>query len=156
MNSKQHISILQALPIFGGINAHSIEFLLARSTTCNVLQHQYFFHQGDDAESLFVLEQGCADLFKLHDNKEYFLRQLHKGDCFGEVALMDLMPRSASVRANTDCEAIELPRFALYELYKDNLEQFTMIQMNMGREVSRRLRQADERLFDAHLLKPYT
>jgi CRP-like cAMP-binding protein len=154
MQASEYIEILQALPIFGGINAHSIQFLLDRSSTCNVPQGQYFFHEGDNAESLFVLEQGRADLLKLHGGKEYFLRQMDKGDCFGEVAIMDLMPRSASVRAHSDCHAIELSRLALYELYQADLEQFTMIQMNMGREVSRRLRQADERLFAAGLLRP--
>jgi len=154
MLTNERIEILQALPIFGGINAQSLEFLLERASVCNIPQHHYFFHEGDEAESLFVLEHGRADLLKQRNDKEYFLRRLNKGDCFGEVALMDLMPRSASVRANSDCAAIELSRLALYELYQADLEQFTMIQMNMGREVSRRLRQADERLFDAKILKP--
>jgi len=112
-----------------------------------------FFHEGDEADSVFILEEGCVDIIKLRDGKEFFLRQLNKGDCFGEVALMDLMPRSATVRACIDCRAIELPHTALYDLYQFELEQFTLIQMNMGREVSRSLRQADERLFDALLPK---
>ncbi len=154
MQAADRIEILQALPIFGGINTHSIKFLLERSQTRNVPKAEYFFHEGDEAESLFVLEQGSANLFKTQNGKEYFLRQIDQGDCFGEVAIMDLMPRSASVRASTDCNAIELSRMALYELYQEDLEQFTMIQMNMGREVSRRLRQADQRLFDALCLNP--
>ena len=148
MNSKR-IEILQALPIFGGITADALQFLLDRSTIRLVNTGKCFFHEGDDAESLYVLEEGLADLYKQRADKLFFLRQLQKGDCFGEVAIMDLMPRSATVRANTDCQSIELSRPALYDLYQADLEQFTMIQMNMGREVSRRLRKADERLFDA-------
>jgi CRP/FNR family transcriptional regulator, cyclic AMP receptor protein len=48
-----------------------------------------------------------------------------------------------------DCRAIELSSNSLFRVYEKDLEQFTMIQMNMGREVSRRLREADERLFRA-------
>ncbi len=147
MNSKR-IEILQALPIFGGINAQSLQFLLDRSSICTVKKGECFFHEGDDAESLFVLEEGSAELYKQRDDLKYYLRELNKGDCIGEVALMDLMKRSATVRACTDCSSIELPRTALYDLYQTDLEQFTMIQMNMGREVSRRLREADERMFD--------
>ncbi len=57
------------------------------------------------------------------------------------------MPRSACVIAITDCSAIELTPQALAELFERDAEQFALIQMNIGREVCRRLRAADERLF---------
>jgi CRP/FNR family cyclic AMP-dependent transcriptional regulator len=75
------------------------------------------------------------------------LHRLHAGDCFGEMALMDLMPRSATVRADEDCQALLLDSDDLYRLCKHDLEQFALIQMNMGREVSRRLRQVGDDLF---------
>ncbi len=76
------------------------------------------------------------------------LRTLEQGDCFGEMALMDMKSRSASVLALEACSAIELSAGCLFELYEHDLEQFTLIQMNMGREVSRRLRETDDHLFD--------
>ena len=48
-----------------------------------------------------------------------------------------------------DCTAIELSTASFYKVYEKNLEQFALLQMNIGREVSRRLRIADERLFRA-------
>ena len=53
---------------------------------------------------------------------------------------MDLLPRSASVRAVEDCTAIRLSAANLYQVYEQDLKQFALIQMNMGREVTRRLR----------------
>jgi CRP/FNR family cyclic AMP-dependent transcriptional regulator len=81
------------------------------------------------------------------------LQYLARGDCFGEMALIDLNPRSASVVAVEDCIALEISHQALYVLYEHYLEQFTLIQMNL-REVSRRLRALDERLsrLDTELL----
>ena len=137
------------MAIFGGITDDALGFLLARARHFAAERGEFFFNEGDAADSMFVLEEGCVDVVKTWQGKEYRLRQLHEGDCFGEVALMDLMPRSASVRAVDRCRAIELPRKALYELHQADPEQFTMIQMNMGREVSRRLREADHRLFEA-------
>jgi len=67
------------------------------------------------------------------------------------MALMDLGHRSASVMAVKDCIAIELSTASFYRIYEKNLEQFALLQMNIGREVSRRLRDADERLFRAHM-----
>ena len=63
------------------------------------------------------------------------------------MSLIDMQPRSASVRALEACEALEISIPSLHQLYKVDVEQYAMIMMNMGREVSRRLRKADERLF---------
>ena len=63
-------------------------------------------------------------------------------------------PRRAlgvSVRAIDDCTAIELRPEDLYELFERDAEQFALIQMNMGREVCRRLRVMDEMLFHAEM-----
>ena len=64
---------------------------------------------------------------------------------------MDLFPRSASIRALADCSAIELTPDDLLRLYEHDLEQFTLVQMNIGREVCRRLRATDELLFRARM-----
>ena len=55
--------------------------------------------------------------------------------------------REKSVRALDECSAISISAANLYKVYAHDLKQFALIQMNMGREVSRRLREADNRLF---------
>jgi CRP-like cAMP-binding protein len=70
------------------------------------------------------------------------------------MAVMDHSPRSASVRAIEDCIAIRISAANLYEVYGQDPKQFAMIQMNMGREVCRRLREADDRLFCAKMGTP--
>ena len=69
----------------------------------------------------------------------------------GEVALIDFCPRSASVLADEDCTAIELSSSDLRAVYNRDLKQYALIYMNMGRELGRRLREADERLFRAKI-----
>jgi len=63
------------------------------------------------------------------------------------MALLDLYPRSSSIMASSPCQVIEISQKALFELYQEDLEQFTIIQMNIGRAISRRLRLSDEQLF---------
>ena len=69
----------------------------------------------------------------------------------GGLALMDLGTRSASVVAEEDCRAIEIGAADLLQLYEHDVEQFALVQMNIGREVCRRLRAIDERLFRERL-----
>jgi CRP-like cAMP-binding protein len=96
---------------------------------------------------MFVLQSGHVAVVKQWHGQSLRLHELDAGDCFGEMALMDLLPRSASVRAETDCQAIELSLVDLLRLYEHDVEQFALIQMNLGREVCRRLRATDELLF---------
>jgi CRP-like cAMP-binding protein len=79
------------------------------------------------------------------------LGRLRQGDCFGEMALLDLFPRSASVRATAPCSALALSTASFHKLYETDVEQFAIVQMNIARELSRRLREADERLFRVHV-----
>jgi CRP-like cAMP-binding protein len=67
------------------------------------------------------------------------------------MALIDLLPRSASVVALEDCAALRLTSAQLYRAHQADAEQFAVICMNIARELSRRLRAADERLFEIGL-----
>jgi len=144
---EARIELLQRMPIFGGIREDTLGFLLELSPVVFVRKDEFFFRENDTAASMFVLEAGRVGIFKSWQGQDFLIRHLDRGDCFGEMALMDLFPRSASVRAVEDCTAIELSAANLYKLYEKDLEQFTVIEMNMGREVCRRLRESDERLF---------
>ena len=151
MPLKERIHLLQAMPFFGAIKDSSVALILELSQTLEVSAGEYFFRQGERGDSLYIIEYGSAIVFKQAEDKEYVLRDANKGDCFGDLALIDFSPRSASVRAKTDCIAIKIPSSTLHSLYEQDPEQFLIIQMNMGREVSRRLRVSDERWFQLQI-----
>ena len=153
MNNSR-IEALQAMPIFGGIRKDILEYLLGASEVLSVQKDNYFFHENDQAEALYVLEAGEVAVLKLWKGREHVLRHLQQGDCFGEMALMDLIPRSASIRAVAPCTAIQLSTASFHKIYEMDLEQFAIIRMNIGREVSRRLRVADEQMFRIMMGEP--
>jgi CRP-like cAMP-binding protein len=146
---EDRIRLLRDTPIFGGVTDEVLAFLLDRVSEVVARKGEFFCQEGDDGVSAFVLERGSVSILKKWEGKSYLLRHLHAGDCFGEVALMDFCRRSASVLADEDCVAIELSTRDLRQVASKDLEQFAMIYMNMGRELCRRLRAADERLFRA-------
>ena len=145
------IDLLQRMPIFGGIRTEIVQYLLTLCPIVAVPMNDYFFRELDQGDSMFVLEKGRAAVLKAWRGRDHLLHTLEQGDCFGEMAVMDHLPRSASVRAVDDCVAICISAANLYQVYARDLKQFALIQMNMGREVSRRLREADNRLFGARM-----
>ncbi|WP_072394601.1 Crp/Fnr family transcriptional regulator [Hyphomicrobium sp. CS1GBMeth3] len=148
------IELLQRMPIFGGIKSEILQFLLGVCPIVTMPTNEFFFREHDEGDSMFVLETGKVAVLKSWRGQEYLLQFLKEGDCFGEMAVMDHCPRSASVRAVETCSAIRISAANLYQVYAQDLKQFALIQMNMGREVSRRLREADNLLFSAKMGEP--
>ena len=138
--------LLRRMPVFGGLNDAALHLILSHCQVVTVPAGEYFFHEGEGAESFFVLEQGTVLVEREWEQATLQLGRLKRGDCIGEMAIIDLLPRSASVRAEVNCVAIEITLSALRELYRQEVEQYAIIMMNMGREVSRRLRRTDDRL----------
>jgi CRP-like cAMP-binding protein len=146
----KRLELLQGMAIFGGIREDTLELLLQLARIVNVNKGDFYFKEGDPGTSVFVLESGRVVATKLWNGEQHILHYFGAGDCFGEMALMDFSSRSATVTAVEESGAIEISSACLYRIRKKDLEQFTLIQMNMGREVSRRLREADEQLFRIH------
>jgi CRP-like cAMP-binding protein len=151
---KARIELLQGMPIFGGVRPEILEFLLDLCPVVSVPANELFFRERDKGDAMFVLETGQVSVLKSWRGRDYVLQTLKEGDCFGEMAVMDYGPRSASVRAIEDCIAIRISAADLHAVYARDLKQFALIQMNMGREVCRRLRDADNRLFGARMGTP--
>lgn len=153
---EARIALLQNMPIFGGIRRDVLEFLLSSCPAVNVPMNGAFFCEGELGDQLFVLEKGQAAVLKSWLGKPYRIQTLNAGDCFGEMAVIDHCQRSATVAALTDCTALRISAADLYRVYGHDLKQFALIQMNLGREVSRRLRDANDRLFRATMDAPPT
>ena len=152
-NTKQspsdQLKLLRNMPVFGGLKPESLQTILELTELREVVAGDHFFSEGDPATSLYVLREGTVRVEKRGPGDEpIVIRCLKQGDCFGEMSLIDLQPRSATVTAQSDCTAIEISLKTLHELYAADLEQYAIIMMNMGREVSRRLRTVSEHLFE--------
>lgn len=145
----RRVELLQQMPIFGGLPEQALQWLLHGAAEVEVASGHWFFRQGDDATHMFVLESGRVSVLREWQGQDVLLRTLARGDCFGEMALLDLFPRSASVRADEACRALTLAPADLHRLFEHDPVPFAMIQMNIAREMSRRLRETDEKLFAA-------
>ena len=153
---QARIETLQNMPIFGGMRSDTLEFLVDSAQIREVSKGDYFFRESEVPDFIYVLESGSVSVLKSWLGKQYKIRHLGPGDCFGEMALIDLSPRSASIVAVSDCSAIALPPDSVHQLCERDLEQFALIQMNMARELSRRLRVADERIFSFRMGEPFS
>lgn len=143
------VELLQRMPVFGALTERSLALLVEKSRRIEVPEGEHFFREGDAARSMYVIESGRAIVVRHWRGSEIELNRFGPGDCFGEMALLDLHPRSAAVRALEACVAIEFGPDEMLHLYEADIEQFALLQMNLARELCRRLRATDELLFRA-------
>jgi CRP-like cAMP-binding protein len=100
--------------------------------------------EGVPGRELYVVLEGQAEVLKrAPDGGQTMLAELGAGACFGEMALVGIMPRSASVRARSGLRTLVLPYAAIARLSQAHLSTFTLLLMNLARDVCRRLREAD-------------
>ena len=141
--------LLRNVAIFGGLNEETLTFLLDRARRVHVPAGRPFMTEGEPGKSFYVLETGTVRVHKSAQGVQCTLCEFGPGAAFGEMSLLAVRPRSATIEAIDDCVAVEISNSSLFELYEWNPGQFAMLVMNLGREVARRLWETNERLFHA-------
>lgn len=108
---------LDRVDLFDGLSDEQAEVLKGRSRIRSFAPNTIVVNEGDDGSSLFVVQSGSLKVF-LTDNvgREVTLSLLDPGDYFGELALLDDAPRSASVIALIRSEVLQIPRVAFLAL----------------------------------------
>jgi CRP/FNR family cyclic AMP-dependent transcriptional regulator len=80
------------------------------------------------------------------------MSRLAPGDFFGEMTLIEMQNRSATVVAESSTVLYELTAKKLYTCYKADIHAYVMVMQNISRELCRRLRRADNRIAELQML----
>jgi len=138
---------LGALPLFGGLPAEALQRFADQAEALHVDAGSTVFAEGEKARSLYVLREGLLDVVKrCSSGGEVHLSPIAPGDCFGEMSFIDMQPRSATVRALQPSELWVWTYQSIHERYCQDQKCAMLLVMNIARELSRRLRRADEML----------
>jgi hypothetical protein len=99
---------------------------------------QYVFKEGDSGTEMFIIDQGTVEIVRGSGKGERRLALLEHGDFFGEMAILEDLPRGASARAVDSCRLLRIGRATFSEMLRENPE----IAVRMMRKLSHRLRDA--------------
>ena len=140
---------LAQIPIFGGLPELVLERIVDVARQVHVAAGDLVFAEGEPAHSMFIVREGELEICKRGRNgAEFCLATLQRGDCVGEMSLIDIQPRSATARAVGDAMLCVIDQQEIAKLYQTDLEVYTLLVLNIAREISRRLRFADQVLVD--------
>lgn len=138
---------LSRTPFFGGLEDASLERVIGVLKVRIVAKDEVLFREGDAGRSMFIVDAGTLLVSRKGDSGfNVRLLRLSPGDFFGEMALIEVQPRSTTVQAETAARLLELTNMDLYRLYQEDVQAYVMVLQNINRELCRRLRQADCRI----------
>jgi CRP/FNR family transcriptional regulator, cyclic AMP receptor protein len=137
--------LLAQIPLFQGLADEDREALAERLTEKTFKAGDIVFSQGDHGSSMYVVHSGAVQIYLPSATKDLppvVLKDVRTGEYFGELALFDDKPRSASVRALVDTTLMELTREELGE----HLGRSTKAAMTILSEMAERLRETNTML----------
>ncbi len=101
---------------------------------------EFIFREGDGGDTMFIVQEGEVEILREVHGREARLAVLEEGDFFGEMALLEGLPRVASARAETDCVLLRIDESTFDHMIHSNPE----IPVRMLRKLSQRVRQLGE------------
>ena len=134
--------LLKKVPIFEDLGKRDLERLGKLMVPRQVKAGEVVIKEGDQAAGFFVISTGKAEVVRGEGEHEQVLASFGPGDFFGEMALFEGFPRSATVRAVEDSEFLAMTRWDFMAEMKNHPE----IAVGMLPVLVRRLREADAKL----------
>lgn len=125
---EEIITFLLEAPMFGDLDASELSQIVHIMQVLRLREGQVVFTEGDVGDAWYVLFDGEVEVVKEGGDDQGVLLTLGARTCFGEMAILDGSPRSASVRAKSDATVFKFPRadFALL-LAEENLAAYKLV-----------------------------
>jgi CRP/FNR family cyclic AMP-dependent transcriptional regulator len=144
--------MLEDVAIFSGLNQDDLELLEHHMVTRSFQKNTIIINEGDEASSFFIIIKGAVKVFLSNEEgKEIIINAQGAGDHFGELALLDDAPRSASVITTEKSTIGVIAKEDFHKVLAKN----TDLSLNLIRELTRRVRLLSDNVRSLALMDVY-
>ena len=143
---EEVLPILNKISILAGFSDKQLYLVFRLLEKVSYKKGEIIFEQGQEPSHIYIVETGKVKLFVSKDGTPFELIEFGQGHCFGEASVIGIQPHAATAVAVEDSELIVMSRTALLSIYKSDLEIFSILILNIAREVCRRLYASSETL----------
>ena len=143
------VNDLRAIGLFGALSDDVLRQFADTLAVQVIDTGTTLFREGEDGRDMFVVLQGELEVLKRsHRGTDARVALLGPGDWVGDMSIVDIQPRSASVRALAPTRLLRVTAADLDNIYRTDLKAYSIVILNLARELSRRLRVTDGILAD--------
>jgi CRP/FNR family transcriptional regulator, cyclic AMP receptor protein len=138
---SQYVELLKKVSLFQNVEDGELQKISSLLSPRDCPKDTHIVTQDEPGDAMFIIAKGRVKVVLYGDNgREVILTLLKSGEFFGEMALLDDLPRSANVIAHEDSQVLVLKR----DQFADHIKTSATTALNVMAELSRRLRRADE------------
>lgn len=136
LTKKSKVELLRTVAIFSGIPDRALATIADQTEVIDFPEGRYIVRQGQVGTGFYMVTSGRARVVRGGKT----LARFGPGEFFGELSVLDQMPRSAHVIADEPTTCLALASWNFTRL----LEEYPKITLSILREVARRLKAADD------------
>ena len=152
MDTQNETVYLKQVPLFADLADEDIRALMAIARKRIFRSGEVIFHRDDPGQVLYVIKEGKVKIYLISpDGQEISLVVFGKGECFGEFAILDDLPRSANAIALEKVECYTLQRSDFHNAIMKNPK----IAIQILEVLSKRLRTTNQMVEDLIFLDVY-
>jgi CRP-like cAMP-binding protein len=129
-------SFLQRYALFGGLTVEQVQLCITHMVEESFDTGSVIIKEGAPNDRIRFILKGRIAVVK-HGK---LLAEMGEGESFGEMEVLDIMPSDADVHALVPTQVLSLSNRNFHHIYKEDLLTFSMLIMNLARDLSRRLR----------------
>jgi CRP/FNR family transcriptional regulator, cyclic AMP receptor protein len=138
------IPILKNVTIFSGFGEEHLHRIFKDKRLLTKRKGEIIIEEGAAASEIYIILRGRVTIILDKDNDPIELAEFGPGDCLGEASVIGVQKHSASVIAKEDAELIVLTRTMLMDIFDSDKGTFSMLILNIARELARRLHRTDQ------------
>lgn len=146
----ENVALLKKMALFNDLDALELIQISKLVENRRFSKGEVVIREGDQGSSLFAVKGGQFRAYVTRGGNQQDLAVFQPGESFGELALVDAAPRSASVEALTSGELLELTAEEFAKILHHSNEMKLKIQDNLIKDLVLKLRRTNDRLL--HLL----
>src|SRR3984893_11118714 len=141
---------LARVDLFSGLRKQELKEVATCFREGNYSPGSALISQGEKGLGLFILTKGTVRITRANspDGAEEVLGTAGAGDVIGEMALLDDMPRSATVKAGDDVTGLVIQFWAFRNILRNILRSDPDVGLDLLAILSRRLRKAEQRVLE--------
>jgi len=145
-------NVLLKYSLFGGIEEQHLDKILTLLSEEKFKPGDTILQEGTPNDKILFIIDGRVSIIR--GNKVIY--DLAEGNTFGEMEVLDVMPCAATIKAVTDVTIITITNVSFREIYKIDMKSFSLLLMNLARDLSRRLRVANEIMIEGKVIDLYS
>lgn len=140
--AEQKIKMLGNVPAFAYLSYQDLIKVINVGDLFKIAKDKYICKEGDPGGEMMLILSGSVEIQKNSQK----IRNLRRGDVFGELSMIDEAPRSASVLALEPTNLLAFPRESLFKLFREQPDLAVKFLWGVTMETNKRLRVASNKM----------